>query len=155
MHDGPFRSKFNRSSQSSANAEKKRGLIWSSSNTGFGRKITTPKISMRQQIHQRGRFGMCGYYKRGRPYLINVAVRSCRPILHAAVGCCRNSCLRKLGSLRIGYFGALGLLLGGLQLRLDHLHRCQFGYHASHGLAAAGEQDNLHIQLAGIVGGKC
>ena len=105
-------------------------------------------------IHQRARFGICGYYKRGHPCLINVAVRSCRPILHAAVGCCHSSCLRKLDSLRIGCFGALGPLLGDLQLHLDHLHTSQFGYRAIRGLVAVNEQGNLRIQLAEIVEGE-
>ena len=97
---------------------------------------------------------MCGYYKRGHPRLLNAAVRSCRPILHAAVGCCHSSCLRKLGSLRIGCFGALGPLLGDLQRRLDHLRRSQFGYRAIHGLVAADVLGILRIQLAEIVEGE-
>jgi hypothetical protein len=100
-------------------------------------------------IYQRAHFGSAASYKRGHACLINAAVRSCRPILHAAAGC-RSSCLRKLGSLRIGYFGALDLLLGGLRLRLS-LHSCHFGYHEVPGPVAGDGQDILRTQLAEIV----
>lgn len=47
------------------------------------------------------------------------AVRSCRPILRAAVGCHRNSCRRMPDNLgRMGCFGDLGQLLGVHLLRL-------------------------------------
>ena len=100
-------------------------------------------------IYQRVRFVMCSCYKRGHPCLINAAVRSCRPILRAAAGC-HSSCHRKLGSLRIGCFGALGLLLGGLLLRLGQ-HSRHFGYREVLGLVAGDGRGILRTQLAEIV----
>jgi hypothetical protein len=105
-------------------------------------------------IYQRVRFVMCSCYKRGHPCLINAAVRSCRPILRAAAGC-HSSCHRKLGSLRIGCFGALGLLLGALllgalQLRLGQ-HSRHLGYREVLDLVAGDGRGILHTQLAEIV----
>lgn len=86
-------------------------------------------------------------------------VRSCHPIRHVA-GYCHSSCLRKLDNLRIGCFGDLVRLLGGLQLLQDQHIGCQPGYHGFHG-PAGDELDIHHNQLVeieleeGLIQGQC